>query len=113
MSSYVVVSLLLTSASGLSVPAGFDYATPAMQSNAISFMGAAPDSDCKDDNPDCAKWAKDDQCNKNPDYMKDTCKKSCNTCSSSSSTSSTSFSSSSSPSASSMLSTPTSSFSSS
>merc|ERR1711970_256704 len=36
--------------------------------------------DCKDDNAGCADWAKSGECDKNPIWMKENCKKSCNTC---------------------------------
>ncbi|XP_031558696.1 uncharacterized protein LOC116295106 [Actinia tenebrosa] len=35
---------------------------------------------CGDNNPSCSKWAKADQCDKNPVYMHVNCKKSCKKC---------------------------------
>jgi len=35
---------------------------------------------CVDSNPKCAEWAKDDQCEANPNYMLRNCRKSCATC---------------------------------
>jgi len=49
---------------------------------AIAFqqMSAAPSSECKDENSDCAYWAKHGDCDTNPDWMLVHCKKSCKTC---------------------------------
>ncbi|KAK6995143.1 protein jagged-1-like isoform X1 [Biomphalaria glabrata] len=38
------------------------------------------DGDCNDNESWCATWAKNSQCNLNPDYMLKKCKKSCNVC---------------------------------
>tara|TARA_B110001452_G_scaffold177498_1_gene148894 strand:+ start:58 stop:1458 length:1401 start_codon:yes stop_codon:yes gene_type:complete len=37
-------------------------------------------SSCKDDDVDCGWWAESGECEKNPDFMHDTCQKSCGTC---------------------------------
>ncbi|XP_039255044.2 uncharacterized protein LOC120331930 [Styela clava] len=42
---------------------------------------------CIDENDSCARWASMGECEKNPDYMKDKCRKSCNSCSAPSTTS--------------------------
>ena len=35
---------------------------------------------CKDKNKQCASWAKNGECAKNPDFMNENCAKSCNKC---------------------------------
>jgi hypothetical protein len=35
---------------------------------------------CEDSNKNCASWAKKGECTKNPKYMLDKCRLSCNTC---------------------------------
>merc|ERR1712243_155755 len=37
-------------------------------------------SECADDNSNCASWARDGECQKNPGYMLVSCKRSCNVC---------------------------------
>ena len=36
--------------------------------------------DCQDDHEHCEDWAKNGECENNPEYMKDGCKKSCGIC---------------------------------
>ena len=48
------------------------------------FIDYQPSNQCADDNTNCPGWAQAGECTKNPNYMKVSCKKSCNTCSSSS-----------------------------
>ena len=36
--------------------------------------------DCYDDEYRCLKWAKSGECNKNPDYMLQKCRQSCDVC---------------------------------
>merc|ERR1712080_341974 len=44
-----------------------------------------PTGTCVDDNTSCAGWAQIGECQKNPDYMLKSCRKSCNQCSTTSS----------------------------
>mmetsp|Transcript_1443 Transcript_1443/g.4119 ORF Transcript_1443/g.4119 Transcript_1443/m.4119 type:complete len:357 (-) Transcript_1443:74-1144(-) len=37
-------------------------------------------SDCKDENIECPSWAHSGECRKNPEFMNQSCKKSCNMC---------------------------------
>ena len=37
-------------------------------------------SDCKDEDRDCAYWASIGECDKNPDYMRTSCKRACASC---------------------------------
>ena len=53
-----------------------------------SVVGRGPVADslsndavkCNDDNERCKYWASRGECTKNPDYMNEACKKSCNKC---------------------------------
>jgi hypothetical protein len=41
---------------------------------------AAGATACEDEDPNCKRWASEDECEKNPQFMLTTCKKSCKMC---------------------------------
>ena len=43
--------------------------------------GAEDQAECMDDSEHCADWASKGECQNNPDYMLESCKKSCGVCS--------------------------------
>ena len=46
----------------------------------LVVRGGCSQDGCRDDEEQCSKWAKDDQCLQNPGYMHQHCRKSCSRC---------------------------------
>jgi hypothetical protein len=49
-----------------------------MKPNCCKSCSASPN--CKDGNSSCASWASRGECTRNPAYMHQNCKRSCNKC---------------------------------
>jgi len=54
--------------------------TPETTGASTLSAGAKGTGACKDTEPECAVWAKYDECNQNPQYMHTACPESCRTC---------------------------------